>query len=402
MNQSTPEPVKRKRALLESNPLGIAGWVCDGFVAGGRESSRPRSPAIIQSIPPYLKKLKPKSCLFPNPDCRTRTLAAFEVLSETIVLDNLMFGIGKMKRLLLSALVLLPLATQALAYIQAGPSRLDHAIWPEHDPKLIVAGTINAIHPNDPNVLPPWVGFRFSVQDVILGDQKYKDQELYVPVSVFIWPSDLVPFKKATRCILVLRTGWEKPDGYYLKAVVPASGKQLPVARDGVEAKRILMGEILAVLQGEKLQERQRALLLQLAPILTKEHAREVVPFVKSKNIWVMRAALTALIYATEEDQYIQRMATDVQRFFTTTKPSERAPAGSVVAYAPDGSIVYSSFFDHYFFLEKRSWTWGSRWNEDEANKDLRLLNTMFDTGIISDEVKKILNPEQKNATEKK
>ena len=35
MTQSFHHPAKRKRALLESNPPGITGWVCDGMSTGG-------------------------------------------------------------------------------------------------------------------------------------------------------------------------------------------------------------------------------------------------------------------------------------------------------------------------------------------------------------------------------
>ncbi len=108
-------------------------------------------------------------------------------------------------------------------------------------------------------------------------------------------------------------------------------------------------------------------------------------PFLKSKNAWVMRAALGVLIYAAEEEKDIRQMAEDVQLFFSTTKSSDLIQN----KYAP-----HPYYFEHYFFLEKRSWTWGSRWNEDEANKHIQILNAMFDTGIISDEVQKILNPE--------
>ncbi|MCH8333657.1 hypothetical protein IIC65_06965 [Candidatus Sumerlaeota bacterium] len=85
--------------------------------------------------------------------------------------------------------------------------------------------------------------------------------------------------------------------------------------------------------------------------------------------------------------------AEDVQRFLTTANGSDLIEGG----YIP-----YPNFFDHYFFLEKRSWTWGSRWSEDEADKHLRILNAMFGTGIISDEVKKMLNPEQEDSPDEK
>ncbi len=299
-----------------------------------------------------------------------------------------------MKHMLVSALVLLPLATHAWAYLQQYNTRLDHAIYPKHAPKLIIGGTIDAIHRNV-SMMDPKVAFSFSVHDVILGEDKYKGQLLCIEASSLVWPDDLAPFKEATRCILVLgRRLGEQRDKLYIAAVVPASGKRLPLARNGEEAKSILEGEILAELGTETRPDRQRALLLQVAPILTKEHAREVVPFVKSANVWVRRAALSALIYATEEEQYVKQMALDVQGFFTTTKSSD--PIRDRYARYP------YHFFDHYFFLEQRSWTWGSRWNEDEAKKHLRILNAMFSTGIISNEVKKTLNPEQETTPNKR
>lgn len=272
--------------------------------------------------------------------------------------------------------------------------RLDHAIWPAHTPKLIIAGTIDAIL-TDARWMEPEITLRFLVQDVILGDEKYKGQELSIAASNLNWPNDLVPFKKATRCILVLgKWPGERSDRHYIAAVVPATGNRLPAARDGEEAKRILEGEILAELQKEKLPERQRALLLQLAPILTAKRAPEVAPWVQSANVWVMRAALSAMIYATEEEPYIKKMATDVQGFFATNN--------SLDPMKDRWSSHPYHFLDHYFFLEKRSWTWGSRWTEEEAAKHLRILKAMFDTGIISDEVKKKLNPKQENAPDKK
>lgn len=292
----------------------------------------------------------------------------------------------------ISALVSLLLTTQAWARLTTDNMRLDHAIYPEHPPKLIIAGTIDAIH-TDARWMEPEVTFRFLIQDVILGDKKYKGHELTIGASNLNWPNDLVPFKEATRCILVLgKWPGERSDRHYITAVVPASGKRLPMAKDGEEAKRILEGEILAELQSEKLPERQRALLQQLAPILTKKHASEVVPFTKSENVWVMRAALSALVYATEEEQYIKKMATDVREFFTNS-PDTLKNRWSLHPY---------HFLDYYFFLEQRSWTWGSMWNEAEAAKHLRILNAIFGTGIISDEVKKKLNPEPANAPGKK
>jgi len=279
------------------------------------------------------------------------------------------------------------LGRDAFGYIMTTNQRLDRAIYAEHDPKLIVAGQIVGTdvkpRPSAMDGHPADVSFQFKVTSVILGKQSYKGQTLVIPATTFMWPSNLLAFKEGVQCALVLRTDWgDKRDGYYLFSVVPVSRLKLPAAKDGEDAKRILETEILAQLKGEKGHGRQRALLLQVAPILTKKNAPQVAPFVSSKDVWLKRAALAALIYATEGKEYIRKAAKDVQLFLTSTKTSDLIE-GKFAAYP--------YFFDHYFFLEKRSWTFGSRWDEQEANKNMRILNAMFGMDILSDEVKKIL-----------
>ncbi|MBW1811397.1 MAG: hypothetical protein JRJ19_10185 [Deltaproteobacteria bacterium] len=275
----------------------------------------------------------------------------------------------------------------AFGYIQTTNQRLDHAIYANHDPKLIVAGEIveTDVKPR-PSAIdghPADVSFRFKVSSVILGKQSYKGQTIVVPATTFMWPSNLLAFTKGVKCALIMRTDWgEKRNGFYLESVVPVSRLRLPSAKDGEQAKRILETEILAQLKDEKGHERQRALLMQVAPILTKKNAAQVAPFVSSKDVWLKRAALAALIYATEGKEYIRKAAKDVQLFVSSTKTSDLI-GGTYAAYP--------YFFDHYFFLEKRSWTFGSRWDEQEASRNLRIVNAMFGMDILSDEVKKIL-----------
>jgi hypothetical protein len=282
------------------------------------------------------------------------------------------------------------LGREAFGYIMTVNQRLDHAIYAGHDPKLIVAGQIvgKDVKPR-PAVAegyPADVSFRFKVTTVILGQRSYVGRTLVIPATTFMWPSKLLAFREGTRCTLVLRTDWgEKRDEYYLDSVVPVSRLRFRAAKDGEEAKRILEKEIITELKDEKGFERQTALLLQVAPILTTKNAPGVAPFVSSKNVWVMRAALAAMIYATEGKEYLRKAAEDVQRFLSTTKTDDLIEGH----YA-----AYPYFFDHYFFLEKSSWTFGSRWDEKEASKNLRILNAMFAMDILSEKVKKILKPE--------
>jgi hypothetical protein len=271
----------------------------------------------------------------------------------------------------------------------SGNHRLDHSIHAEHDPKLIVSGRIITTEvkprPAALDSYPADVSFQFKVTAVVLGGKNYEGRTIAIPATSFDWPESLVAFKPGVRCTLVLRPSRDEDDERYeIDAVVPANSDDLPTAEDGEGAKRILEMEILAELRKEERPERQRALLVQVAPILTKEHSSIVIPFVDSRDVWVMRAALAALIYATEAPEYIRTAAADAEHFFTTTKPDD-------LIHNKYGA--YSFFFEHYIFMDKMSWKWGTRWSEIEGDKHLRILDAMFATGLVRDEVKKLLKP---------
>lgn len=276
------------------------------------------------------------------------------------------------------------MATSSFADIRGSNERLDHSIYAEHEPKLIVAGAIAEIESDEQRgFCSPDVRFRFSVDTVILGSSRYQGQTLDIPASSFAWPSELLPFQEGSKCALVLGKPWGgEQDAFHLFTVVPLTNTALQIAATGEEAKRILEREILNQLEDVDEPERLCALLLQVAPILTRNMADFVVPYSTSSNAWVMRAALCALIYATEEQEHIRRAALDVQQFF----PARDGNGSS--------QFARQHFLKYYFFLENRSWRWGSRWNEEEASKHLRILTKMFSTGLISVEVQNLLDPE--------
>lgn len=186
-----------------------------------------------------------------------------------------------------------------------------------------------------------------------------------------------------------------KPERYYIDTVVPTRAKNFPAAKDGVEAKRMLEDEILAQLDLEKDPLRQRELLCLATPILEARQSFHVEPFVSSPDMWVKRAALAALIYATEKEEFLRPAASDIQNFFATTKGTDVVKGPSFLGMGTFPAYPY--FFKFYFFLEKRTWTWGSRWDEAEATKNLRIVSALMDTGLISPEVKQQIIPPEKH-----
>jgi hypothetical protein len=290
---------------------------------------------------------------------------------------------GAMNRVLLGVAVILAIPGLASAKIFTLNCRLDHALWPEHDPKVVVAGEIG-LSDKDGEL-------RFSVHEVILGAKSYKGQTLRVPVRSFMWPSTLVSFEKGTFCILVLLP-WNVNEGveWGLYTVVPGRKKAYPPARDSRGASAVLAEELLAQLKSERSVKRQRVLLLQLAPVLAKDKAKAVEEHLKSPDPWVRRSALAAVTYATEDAKYLEALAKDVQAYFAQTKETEWVNGLEPgVRMRPKTLLL-----EHYFFLEKSTWTWGTRWDGQEAAKHLRILRAMFKIGVIEDWVRKRLTDE--------
>jgi hypothetical protein len=288
---------------------------------------------------------------------------------------------------------LLVVSGEASAWVRTGNQRLDHALWPEHDPKLVVAGEIVAVNVKElePALNGPHreVDFRFKVEGVILGDKAYEGKTLAIPATSFIWPEVLVPLRKGSFCVLVLRKRAEKED-FFIYSVVPAISKHYSVAKDSLEARKVLAAEVLAQLNAEKSEERQRVLLLQLAPVLTKEDRGAVEPFLQAKNAWLRRAALAALIYSTEEEKYLEMAARDTQAFFTGAKERRWVEDRNEEVICPERIF----FFHHYFFLDKVAWRLGTRWDEKEADKHSRILHGMLRFEIIDKKVAKQLTGE--------
>lgn len=274
-----------------------------------------------------------------------------------------------MRKLIACAAILLSAGVNSFADISYGNWRLDHALYPQHQPKQVIAGEIKEIKMGQ---------FRqdrelsFEVERVILGNPGLAHTRISVPTGSFDWPEALVPHKIGGFCILVL-------DRDLLYTVVPSSKGRTRTAVDQVDAIHVLEEEILSALKSETSPKRQIAILLQLAPILRQENISAVIPLIDASDPWVKRAALAALVYATEQSNYIGLRASDIRSFFAEESPLslDSEPA--------------RRFMENYFFLQNRSWKWGSRWNEEEAAKNFRIWKAILSTREVSSKVAAII-----------
>jgi hypothetical protein len=89
------------------------------------------------------------------------------------------------------------------------------------------------------------------------------------------------------------------------------------------------------------------------------------------------------LIYATEQPDYIWLAASDIKSFFAEECPT-KCLKQTRLSLACEPAV---RFMENYFFLQNRSWRWGSRWNEEEAAKNIRIWEAILSTREVSAEV---------------
>ena len=227
-------------------------------------------------------------------------------------------------------------------------SRLDYAL---HNPAdtSVVAGHIASVgrFPHERWLHPrPFV---FTAEHVLLGDAKLEGRDIDFPAATIDWPSTLVPLLKGARCILVLRDkGRDDRGRYWIYTVVPRHGEEFRRAGSLQALKRVLVGEILAELREEKSVNRQRKLIVQASPIMTPEAAKDLVPFLKSRDEWLRRAAIAGLCHATKRKEYLKLAMEDMKRYFRTPPLDGKASGPEeFVGYRP----WWYPFFRHYYFL---------------------------------------------------
>jgi len=280
----------------------------------------------------------------------------------------------------------------AFAWLTYLNSRLDHALYNQYEPRTVVHVTIEKkeVDSVDQHHLmrgPNKTVAYFRVKNVILGQESLKDTLVRIETSSFTWPEDLVPYHEKGECILVLNKYGSDKD-YYIVCVVPVYNQLFQKVTTNAEAVPLLEKEILDVLAHEKNPVRQCELIKQVGPVLSKNNAPLLATYATSTNAWLSRSALAAIAYSTEENAVIKLLAADIERFFSEYKENETITnIKGTAGYAP-----YPYYYQHVFFIEGRSMKEGSRWDENEADRNQRLFNKLVKTGLISQKVQKMLS----------
>jgi hypothetical protein len=291
---------------------------------------------------------------------------------------------------------LLSLTQKADAYITYLNGRIDHSLYDAHDTKTIVAGTINQVMKYDPDSTmldfggPEFKELQFKINTVIMGDGQLINQTLTIPISSFTWPEALVELKQESFCIFILREYKENVPHFQIEVVIPATSTAPWIAQplytsiqNNNLAIKFLETELLAVLKTKLKAPQIREALLLLGPILQKENIGQIETWIEYKNDWVIRAALAAIVYASQSERHLKYLARNINEYFTNH--IEKSMLG-----ATDDFNNYASYYVYYtyvFFLDPSQRNFGSTWDEKEAGLNKAVVAKLKATGLLSKSV---------------
>jgi len=247
-----------------------------------------------------------------------------------------------MRRLWGMALILICAVTfSAHGYIIVKRPRLD-ALFDAQELELILVAKITSITNPSPSDFQGPMTFSISVQEVVYGNAALKGRELRRQES-FEWPVNLLPLEKDRVCIFLF-------DKHGLANVIPLHNAEVGRAETPAEAKPLMLKELLDELKAEKMALRQRLLLLMAYPIMSAKDAAVLEPYLDSKDEWLRRAALVALMELTHDEKYIAMAADDIRNYLRTHRENQRFADYQSWEKGSDYHPYYA-FFEYYPML---------------------------------------------------
>jgi hypothetical protein len=171
-----------------------------------------------------------------------------------------------------------------------GAGRFDQLIG---NAKIIVKGQINQIDK------PPFemIAFRMKVVKVLKSDGGKIPDQLYFEAPYPIWPEDInLPYTEGQLILLVLQR--ENGKIYIennLGAILPATNNKTTLGEDSSVTRKV-SEELRAYLDQTRDEMAKGLVLVRLSQLCTKEDEKLFLPYMKSENKWLRRAALASLL----------------------------------------------------------------------------------------------------------
>lgn len=224
------------------------------------------------------------------------------------------------------------------ALVAIGP--LDELI--NREDSVVVVAKMKSLSKKQKRYVDRFRKFKIKIIRVVKGNPKNVPRSL--SVFTHVWPYDLeLPLESGAQAFFVLRKTQEK--GYIIephkRAIIPVVTKNLPEKITQENLFAVMVDNLLLSLSSAEFQFTKAQILRLIADICPEEKLNIFVPYLKSKDIWVRRAALGALIKLSPKPRYLEAAKKDFADFL-----------GSAVKYieTPYGGKTPATrlFFDMY------------------------------------------------------
>ncbi len=187
-------------------------------------------------------------------------------------------------------IMLLLIANATAQAVLTGAGRFDQLIG---SAKIIVKGQINQIDK------PPFemIAFRVEVIKVLESDGGEIPHQLYFEAPFPIWPKNLgVTYAEGQLILLVL----ERVNGKIsvlnnTGAILPATNNKTTFDKDSSVTRKVFE-ELRAYLDQTTDEMAKGFVLVRLSQLGTEEDGKIFLPYMKSENKWLRRAALVSLL----------------------------------------------------------------------------------------------------------
>jgi len=215
------------------------------------------------------------------------------------------------KRGKLIAIMLLLLTNGPVQAVLVGGGRFDQLI---KNAKIIVKGRITQI--DKPSF--EMIAFRTKVITVLKNDGTAIPDQIHLKAPAPIWPEDFgIQFAEKQAVLLVLeRVNKKIAVVNNMRAILPATNNKT-LLEDSNSVTRKVFEELRAYLPQTKDETAKGLVLVLLSQLSSKEDEKLFLPYMKSENKWLHRAARASLLRLSPTSERISEAVNDFANYLS-------------------------------------------------------------------------------------
>ena len=247
------------------------------------------------------------------------------------------------------AIVLLVLSNGPVQAVLVGGGRFDLLI---KNAEIVVKVRVTQI--NDSRF--EMIAFRANVVSVLKGDGRTIPNELQIEAPFPIWPEDLgTPFAKNQIVLLVLsRKSGKVAIRNNLRAIIPATESEVHYSKHSSVVRKVF-DELHAFLPQVEGRIAKGLVLIHISQLALKADEQTFIPYLKSEDEWLRRAALASLLRINPTPERIQAGVADFENHISK----------------PESHTKYSYSKDYLFWKMYQNVQWAARCGSFGMEKEL-------------------------------